>query len=241
MIRIVPSEVRRASSLSAVGGRRLSNIRSPRISIQDIRRAELIEAAKVCIAERGLSETTLRDVAQYARTTASSVVYHFHSKEELILATIAATADELREHVEREVAATEGAVAKLEAVAKIALESSAAATVSWRLWLDIRAQAVRESFVRPIYVEKYQTWLAFIRRIIQEGIEAGELPATDAGALATIVSSTIDGIAFYLLIDRTADWRRAAKWCTISLRALLSNLPRDALGPGIRIGRRAKD
>jgi AcrR family transcriptional regulator len=227
--------------MSTKGDGRLSSTRNPRIRIHDIRRAEIIEAAKVCIAQRGLSDTTLRDVAQHARTTASSIVYYFHTKEELIVATIAATADELREHAEREVATIkDSSCAKLEAIAKIALEASAAATVNWKLWLDIRAQAVRESFVRPIYVQKYEVWLAFIRGIIREGIKAGELPATDSRALATIVSATIDGIAFYLLIDRSADWRRAATWCTITLRALLSNLSQDARKPSGHITRKTK-
>jgi AcrR family transcriptional regulator len=198
----------------------------PRASIQDIRRAELIEAAKHCISEHGLAETTVRLIAEYAHTTPSSVVYHFDSKETLVIAAVAATADEMRQHVEREIIGVEGCLAKLEAIAWILLQPDSETTVAWRLWLDIRSQAARDSFVRSVYVEKYEAWLSFIRGVVQAGVDSGEIKETDVAALSTMVSATIDGVAFHLLIGQEPDRRRAIKWCITSLRSLVQKTGR---------------
>lgn len=189
-----------------------------RASIQGIRKAELLEATKRCIAHRGLAGTTLRDVAEYAGTTASSVLYYFESKEELILAAVADASDELRIDVEKHLPQKVSAFEKLETIIRLTLMSSSTA---WRLWLEIRAQSVRESFVRATYLEKYEEWLALVQRVIQEGIDSGELSAINAKALATVFSAGVDGIAFYLLMEPGVDRRQIADWCVDFLRRLV--------------------
>jgi AcrR family transcriptional regulator len=203
--------------------------RGARASIQGIRKAELLEATKRCIAQRGLAGTTLRDVAEYAGTTASSVLYYFESKEELILAAIADASDELRIDVEKQLPEKRSAFEKLETIIRLTLMSSSTA---WRLWLEIRAQSVRESFVRATYFQKYEEWVALVRRVIQEGIDSGELSAINAEALATVVSAGVDGIAFYLLMDPGADRQQTADWCVDFLRRLVLDGPRSSRSAG---------
>lgn len=208
-----------------------------RASIQEIRKAELLEATKRCIAERGLAGTTLRDVAEYAGGTASSVLYYFQSKEELILAAIADASDELRMDVEKQLPGKRSSFEKLETIIRLTLRSS---SIAWRLWLEIRAQSVRESFVRATYLEKYGEWLALVQRVIQEGISSGEFSAINAKALATVLSAGVDGIAFYLLMDPGADQQQIAEWCVDFLRLLVVNARPPSPSVGIQKATRRK-
>jgi AcrR family transcriptional regulator len=196
-----------------------------RVSIQEIRKAELIAATKACLATRGLGETTLRRVADQAQTTASSVVYHFKSKEALILGAVADTADELRHEVEREVAGELTATEKLARLVRLSLTATGSGETRWRLWLEIRSHAARDSYVKKTYLEKYEAWLAVVDRILQEGVAAGEFSEAGVG-VAPMVSAVIDGVAFYLLINPETDREAAAEWCTATLLAAVAE-PRD--------------
>jgi AcrR family transcriptional regulator len=52
-------------------------------------RKALLEAALVCLAERGYGRTTSRDLAARSGANLSSIVYHYGSKEELLNAALA--------------------------------------------------------------------------------------------------------------------------------------------------------
>jgi TetR/AcrR family transcriptional repressor of bet genes len=59
-----------------------------------IRRQQLIEATIECLAEKGYAETTLADVSDRAGLSRGIVNFHFESKENLLIATLQALADE---------------------------------------------------------------------------------------------------------------------------------------------------
>lgn len=56
----------------------------PKIVDHDQRRQELIEEAALVIAERGLENTTLRDVAKSAGFSANLVAHYFKNKDDLL-------------------------------------------------------------------------------------------------------------------------------------------------------------
>lgn len=60
----------------------------PRLNIRDYRRNELIDAAIVSIAERGLSETTLATIAAGAGVSPALINHYFEGKDELLDATM---------------------------------------------------------------------------------------------------------------------------------------------------------
>ena len=51
-------------------------------------RQRLLEAARHCLAENGLAQTTSRDIVGAAGVNLASITYHFGSKEELVAAAL---------------------------------------------------------------------------------------------------------------------------------------------------------
>ena len=57
---------------------------------------EIVEAARRCFAQRGYHETTIRDIAREAGIKSPSILhYHFSSKEQLFLAVVNDTCDQI--------------------------------------------------------------------------------------------------------------------------------------------------
>lgn len=79
------------------------------------RRRRILDAAMRVIAVEGLSMTTIEKVARQAEVSPGTVIFHFHSKEELLLACLDTAAHEFS-------AAREAAIAAAEGVPELALE-----------------------------------------------------------------------------------------------------------------------
>mgnify|MGYP002640979156 FL=1 len=66
----------------------------PRSLSKQARRKQLIEATIQCIADKGLSGTTMADVTQRAGLSLGIVNLHFQSKEKLLIETLNFISDE---------------------------------------------------------------------------------------------------------------------------------------------------
>src|SRR4029453_15358196 len=66
---------------------------SPRRKLSDARRRQILKAAVQVIAEKGLCDTGIKDVADQAGTTPARVIYYF-GKKDILLAEALSFADE---------------------------------------------------------------------------------------------------------------------------------------------------
>jgi TetR/AcrR family transcriptional repressor of bet genes len=69
-------------------------VNTPRALSKQARRKQLIEATIKCIAEKGLSSTTMADVTQQAGLSLGIVNLHFQSKEKLLIETLSYISNE---------------------------------------------------------------------------------------------------------------------------------------------------
>jgi AcrR family transcriptional regulator len=66
-------------------------------------RGRILDAALSLFRQRGFDETTMRDIAAEAGVATGAAYYYFRSKEELVMAFYAKTADEARELIPAQV------------------------------------------------------------------------------------------------------------------------------------------
>lgn len=89
----------------------------PRTASREVRRRQLIEATIDCIAEKGISGTTMAEVTKRAQLSMGLVSFHFQSKENLLQETLVYLAEEHRARWVESLAESELApAAKLAAV-----------------------------------------------------------------------------------------------------------------------------
>jgi AcrR family transcriptional regulator len=175
---------------------------SPRRKLSDARRRQILEAAVQVIAEKGLCDTGIKDVADQAGTSPALVIYYF-GKKDVLLAEALSFADE------QFYARTAGAVAEL-ASARDRLVELVRCSCSvgeaeddfdeWVLWLDLWARAPRDLDVARDREAMDRRWRATIAGIVREGQAAGEFSQIDPDAFALRLGALIDGLAIQVVL-----------------------------------------
>src|SRR5207249_7078413 len=85
-------------------------------SVRDLRRAQIVAAARALVARGGLEALTVSALEKRLRFTRGVITYHFRGKDEIVRAVLASAVDEIDRATAEEVQASLDFAAKLEAV-----------------------------------------------------------------------------------------------------------------------------
>src|ERR671913_2520471 len=109
------------------------------------RRTQMLEAAMEVIADRGLCETRIADVAKKAGLSPALVVYYFGSKEALLTEALAYAEDLFYIEAFRELTGIEGASRRLVRLIDLARppEVRGESDEDWTLWVELWSRALR--------------------------------------------------------------------------------------------------
>jgi AcrR family transcriptional regulator len=189
---------------------------SPRRKLSDARRRQILKAAVQVIAEKGLCDTGIKDVADRAGTSPALVIYYF-GKKDILLAEALSFADE------GFYAQTADAVAKMSSARDRLVElvrSSCSVGEAeedfdeWVLWLDLWARAPRDPDVARDRLALDRRWRTSISEIVRDGQAAGEFAPVDAGLFALRLAALMDGLAILVVLkDPDVDRERMFDLC----------------------------
>jgi AcrR family transcriptional regulator len=201
------------------------------------RRTEILEAATRVIAERGLGETRIVDVARHAGTSAALVLYYFQSKDRLLTEALAYADDRFYLETFHELTGRHGARERLALLIDRSFPdpNPESATLSeWRLWLELWSRALRD----PLVAQKRQAvdrrWRSAIADVVRDGQRAGEFASDDPDAFAFRLTCLIDGLAVQAILRDPAATPDAVR------RAAMEMAERE-LGLEDRTGQTASD
>jgi TetR/AcrR family transcriptional repressor of bet genes len=186
-----------------------------RRDVKDARRAQLIEATIDSIARYGFARTTLADVARQAGVSQGIVSFHFHSKQELLLATLRHMVREYEAYSDAAVRrAGPSPAARLDAMVAADFDPAVASrkhvTVWYAFWGETRW--------RKDFLDLCTRWAASYqertRDAVQQVIDAGAHPGLDAAAIARGLNAMIDGLWLNILLDpKSCDRKEALRTC----------------------------
>jgi len=170
-------------------------LRTPQASSGNRRRQktrrQLLDAAGAVIAERGIDNATVGEIAERADVAFGSFYNHFASKEEIVEVLLAEIVDR---HAEASVAIDAVLVASTDRLARgvMALVHQALTDPLWGLLL-VRLGTGRLELAAPL--------LGLVDRDVRAGQAVGELSAdTDAGLLVVMISGAVYG-AIYSVVS----------------------------------------
>jgi AcrR family transcriptional regulator len=175
---------------------------SPRRKLSDARRRQILQAAVHVIADKGLCDTGIKDVADQAGTSPALVIYYFGKKDTLL-------AEALSFAEERFFAETADAVAGLasarDRLVELVRSSCSVAEAeddfdTWVLWLDLWARARRDPDVARDREALDRRWRTAITEIVREGQAAGEFAPVDVDDFALRLAALIDGLAIQVVL-----------------------------------------
>lgn len=164
-----------------------------RKSAQD-RRAEIVRAAGVIALAEGLESVTLRRVADELGVRPGLISHYFPVAEELVATAFGTTTEEELDELLAPSAATPLERFRIFFAATI---GSAYDDIS-RLWLNARHLSRYRPLLRDEVNRVQDLWQARLRKVIEEGVAAGEFTAPDPDAAAMRLLIAIDGVSLYV-------------------------------------------
>lgn len=174
----------------------------PRLTQQ--RRLQALEAAREVIAERGLCDTRIADVAERAGLSAALLVYYFKSKDNLLTDALAFAEDRFYLETFHELAAVDRARDRLVRLIELACPrdtNQGEITGDWRLWLELWSRALRDPEAARKREALDRRWRTTIADIVRTGQRRGEFGGhQDPDDFALRLAALIDGLALQVLL-----------------------------------------
>jgi AcrR family transcriptional regulator len=179
------------------------------------RRPELLAAATEYVLNHGVAELSLRPLAQALGVTHATLLRHFSSKDELIVAVL----DKIRTDL----------IARLSVEAEFGAARSTTESIR-SVWRQLCEPSEQRQFLLLFELVDYNSWKADGDRHLVTSIVTSWLdvigaalardgwPPEDASALATLVLAQVRGLQLDLLVS--GDRARADRALEFSLRLL---------------------
>lgn len=162
---------------------------------QSVNRDEIILAAADVLHRNGYESTTMKDIAAEVNLTAASLYHHFRNKDMLLLAVLEAGLAKVTRHLEPIASSTDSAGQRLTEMIRVHIVSvtrntsvGAAMVFEIRSLMNFRGNVrsandtgIHEEFVtrRDAFFAQRDHFEELFRRVIREGIEAGEFRPVD--------------------------------------------------------------
>ena len=190
---------------------------------RDARQQQIIGVYTTLIAEKGYSSTSLRDLAARAEISTGTLLHHFASKQELLVATLLSISTDFLGHMREAVAGGGDAVETLRRLVRSVFESPRH-DLGWRVWISFWHEAATHPELQAVASGRTELSESIVTSVMAEGIAAGRLNCTDASACAEELAALIDGVAIRLYGEGGSwDLERALRVCDRAIDALVSS------------------
>jgi TetR/AcrR family transcriptional regulator, fatty acid metabolism regulator protein len=190
-----------------------------------VRREQVIRATYRAFIDKGATEVTLQDIADYAGCSKGVLAYHFHSKEEVYVALLEWLIGEIGKQVERNVGAASGAEAKMLALVNTVFLSARENRRFFLVYLDFMAQGLRHASFRSTNIAFYEMCRRVGAEIIEQGIAEGIYRPVDLEEAGTVLRAIFDGLAIQWIFDESGPaeetFERYKGWVLSSIRGYL--------------------
>ncbi len=157
----------------------------------------MLVAAAELIAERGLAQTRIADVAQRVGTSPALVVYYFDTKDNLLTEALRYSEAGFYRAVEALLDQPSLVGERLAKLVELTLtvESQGEVDGQWGLWFELWSEAFRHPELAEDRCALDEQWRSIIRRVVQAGIDAGDIAPLDVDTFAITWAALLDGLS----------------------------------------------
>ena len=194
-----------------------------RLAKGEARRELVVEAAARAIADRGLANVRVSDIAERAGMTSGHVTYYFPSKTDLLMLAIRRSEESLLEQVDAELRLIVEPWARLERLIDLSA-SEGRGDAGWILWFQVWSDAATDDTVADVHNELDGRWRRILREVLQYGRDRGAFSFDDLDDVTQMISAAIDGLSVQLTVgapgfDRERMLHLCLRVCTTFLDA----------------------
>lgn len=199
--------------------------RRPAIVGRQARRSEstrrvLLLAGRALFSEKGLYESRVEEITERADIGKGTLYRYFRSKEDLIVAVVAAGFDDLRRSVSEVITGSEGMEARVEAIVRAHVAFFAGNQDLMRIFHQVRGML---KFNRPEWKPlraSLEAHLAFLSAAVRDAAGAERMTARQGRELSILMFGTISGV---LSVRVAVDPKAKAEGAMVSILAALGS------------------
>ena len=168
----------------------------------EARRLQILSAAAELIAEAGVAETRIADVAKRAQVSSALVIYYFGTRDQLLVNALRFSEQTFYDAAERMLADVRPIRERLALVVRLTCTQQAEGEVpgAWGLWFDLWVQAFRHPEVSADRIDLDNRWRAMIIGVVQDGVTDGEASCDDPHRFALTFASLLDGLSIQVAL-----------------------------------------
>lgn len=185
---------------------------SPKVGVEPVRQAQIIEAALRLIAKRGSHNVSIQDVATEAGLSKGAVLHYYPTKDELFAAVFTDFFRQIFERCKTTMAQHDDPLDKLRSIGEWLFdESDPTLGIGYPLYLECMARAVYEKTFHYLFQEWVKNWVDLLKSAIEDGIKRGEFVNVNPEETARAISAFCQGMASRWYLDREkhmTDWAR---------------------------------
>ncbi len=182
---------------------------SPRPSLTESRRQDILAAASAAIAERGLCETRIADIAENIGASPALILYYFPSKAALLTEALVYQDQVFHESVKDELERAGSAYEKLTVLVEASCprpSRNGGTSDGWTLWPAAWEMSRHDPVLAAARARLDESWRAQIASIVEDGIAAGEFRPLSTHDFAIQLAAMLDGLAIEVMLgDPTVD------------------------------------
>ncbi|MFH1138075.1 MAG: TetR/AcrR family transcriptional regulator [Pseudomonadota bacterium] len=187
--------------------------------LETIRKPQIIDAALKTIAERGLQNVTLDNVAQAAGLSKGGVAYYFPSKELLVEHAFVEFFNRIFERGRIARDQQHDPLEKVLSFGWIYDWHDPDVTVGYRLLFDFMSLASQNEKHRAILHGWMDGWVTLLKEALDEGAAAGRFMIDDTESAAKTISAIYQGLATRWNLDPEA---HSTEWALSSVREAIT-------------------
>jgi AcrR family transcriptional regulator len=186
------------------------------------RRERVLQAVVDIVAERGLSDTRVVDVAERAGMTKSHVLYYVGTRARMLLEALRWIEESLSRQTGEAIAGIDDPVDRLRLLLELAV-ATGVHDARWVLWLEAWESSPRDPEVAQVQQSLAEEWIDLLADELRRGQAAGAFGDFDADEVAEFLSVLNDGLAIQVINGSAGfDRDRALKmlWAEVEVRVL---------------------
>jgi AcrR family transcriptional regulator len=162
------------------------------------RRVAVLEAALAVIAERGLDDTRMVDIAERAGMSAGHVMYYFPTKSDLLMRALAWSEERFLAIATAAIEPLGSARERLWRLLELSVPRSPV-DPAWILWLETWAHAPHDPEVARFQHSVERRWLTLLADVVRRGQRDGEFQPVDAHRFVMTLNALVDGLSIRML------------------------------------------
>ena len=164
------------------------------------RRVEVLGETVRQIREKGMAAVRIADVAEGMDVSPALIIYHFETKEKLLVGALTHAAERDLLKLARIMRVPGPPVETL--VAALAWYAPTGQARGWRIWVDAWSAAMRDEALAAVIADLQGKWTSAIVGIIEAGVADGTFTSPNPHEAATRLTALLDGLAVRMVVHK---------------------------------------